>query len=93
MREKLCIVKEFRSVEYGDIVFPFKDFDASWSYDWSCYNHIEPFEARKKFFTEIRMILNNSIDNYGVDYREMYINAYERIKEYHSGEKYYTYSE
>jgi hypothetical protein len=66
-RERLCIQREMRSAEYGDVVFPIvPEISDPWSYD--AYRSFDSKkDIRDEYFKEIRNILNgyNSILQYG----------------------------
>ena len=77
IRNRLCIHREMRNPDYGDVVFPIqkeyfeiircKDFDLR-------------KETRDKYFLEIRNILNGYADSYSNHADETYIEDFNRIK-------------
>jgi hypothetical protein len=81
-RERQCISKEIKNTEYGDVVFPIviRFFDS-----WEDFGHRLYFkkDIRKKYFKEIRNILNgySSTDRWrNEDSEEYFIDCFNRIR-------------
>jgi hypothetical protein len=81
-KERECITKELHSTEYGDVVFPLKDYNATWIYDWFYYFYAFVSDTRREFYVEIQHILNNFIDHRRVDLRNDYLKAYRVLKKH-----------
>ena len=76
-RNRLCIHREMRNPDYGDIVFPIRReyFDIIRCKDFDLRK-----ETRGKYFLEIRNILNGYADRYNDYADEIFIEDFNRIK-------------
>jgi len=77
IRNSLCIHREMRNPDYGDIVFPIRReyFDIIRCKDFDLRK-----ETRDKYFLEIRNILNGYADRYNDYADETFIEDFNRIK-------------
>jgi hypothetical protein len=83
IREKVCTHKELLNAEYGDVVFPLKEFNGDWIYDRDNLYYDLPCKIRKEFYTEIQHILNDYIGRWNWDKcRKNYLEAYMFYKGY-----------